>query len=143
MEDNASLEDHLVHIARTYAVKMNEIESRIFELAEADIESGKDYFDDYKKEYQPVFQQYATSKKRVYGGRADSYGQPTRYDGITATIPGKAILKTKGRAEIYFETGSDFEAEYLFVLLKEDDEWKIDNVKYKWYRNPKWGALIM
>lgn len=143
MEDNVSLEGYLIQIARTYAVKMNEIESRIFELAEADIESGKDYFDEYKKKYQPVFQQYATSKKRAYGGRADSYGRPTRYDGITEMIPGHATLKTKSRAEVYFETFNDFEAEYLFVLLKEDGEWKIDNVKYKWYRNPKWGALIM
>jgi hypothetical protein len=103
----------------------------------------KKYFVAYKKQYNPVFQQYTTSKKRVYGGQANSYGRPTRYDGIVIETIGQVNLKSKSRAEVYFKTDSNVKAEYLFILLKESDSWKINNVKYKWFNNDKWKSLIM
>ncbi|WP_118975306.1 NTF2 fold immunity protein [Taibaiella koreensis] len=143
MEERISLEHHLVAIARAYAIAMNEIENRIFELAQADSRGLKDYFEEYRKLYQPVFLEYATGKKRVYGGQANSYGRPTRYDGINEETNGKTTLKSPNRAEVHFETANAFHAEYLFVLLKEAGVWKIDNVKYKWYHAPKWSPLTM
>lgn len=137
------LENHLIHIARSYAVKMNEIENQIFETYENDKTRLTESFAAYKAQYDPVFQQYATSKKRVYGGQANSYGRPTRYDGITAGTTAQATVKSKSKAEVYFQTDNQFSAEYLFVLHREGEEWKIDNVKYKWYNSEKWSSLIM
>lgn len=137
------LENHLIHIARSYAVKMNEIENQIFEIYQNDKTRLTESFAAYKAQYDPVFQQYATSKKRVYGGQANSYGRPTRYDGITAGTTAQATVKSKSKAEVYFQTDNQFSAEYLFVLHREGEEWKIDNVKYKWYNSEKWSALIM
>lgn len=137
------LETHLIHIARSYAVKMNEIEIRIFEIYENDKTGLTESFAAYKAQYDPVFQQYATSKRRVYGGQANSYGRPAKYDGITTETAARATVKSKSKAEVYFQTDNQFSAEYLFVLHKEGEEWKIDNVKYKWYNNEKWSPLIM
>jgi len=140
---NTDLENHLIQVAQEYAIKMNEIENHIFETAQTDIEGKTDYFVAYGKLYNPVFQQYASNKKRVYGGKASSYGRPTQYDGIVAETIGQANLKTKNSAEIYFKTDNDFEAEYLFILHKESDNWKIDSVKCKWYNEEKWEQIIM
>lgn len=137
------LENHLIHIARSYAVKMNEIENQIYEMQENDKAGITDCFTAYKAQYDPVFQQYTTSKRRVYGGQANSFGRPTNYDGITATTTAQATVKSKSKAQVYFQTTNQFNAEYLFVLHREGDEWKIDNVKYKWYNSEKWSALIM
>lgn len=143
IETNTDLGNYLIQIAKEYAVKMNELEKRICELDKNNVEDEMDVFEEYKKEYNPIFQQYATSKKRVYGGQADSYGTPPKYDGIEKETVGQVTLKSKIKAEVYFKINNAFDAEYLFVLHKETDDWKIDNVKYKWYNKEKWNKLIM
>ncbi|MCW3463020.1 RhsIA family immunity protein [Chitinophaga nivalis] len=142
-ENNADVENHLIQIAKAYATAMNELENQMMALQKNDQAGTIDYFAVYRKAYDPVFQQYATDKRRVYGGKATSYGYPPKYDGITAETAGQVNFKSKRKAEVYFKTANNFDAEYLFVLHKEGDDWKIDNVKYKWYNNEKWSSLIM
>ncbi|QQS03882.1 MAG: hypothetical protein IPK50_16500 [Fibrobacterota bacterium] len=122
---------------------MNELEIRIFETKDNYRANGVDIFEEFRKEYNPIFLRYATGKKRVYGGQANSFGKPTRYDGILIETDGQATLKSKTKAEVYFKTKNSFAAEYLFVLQKEDDEWRIDSVKHKRYNSEKWNKHIM
>ncbi|MBK9579444.1 MAG: hypothetical protein IPO40_20425 [Fibrobacteres bacterium] len=143
MEPNQALETHLIQIVKEFAIKMNELEIRIFETKDNHRANGVDIFEEFRKEYNPIFLRYATGKKRVYGGKANSFGKPTRYDGIMVETDGQATLKSKTKAEVYFKTKNSFAAEYLFVLQKEDDEWRIDNVKHKRYNNEKWNKHIM
>ncbi|WP_160716892.1 NTF2 fold immunity protein [Chitinophaga solisilvae] len=142
-EINTALEHQLVQIARSFAVQMNEIEGRIFTLQQNDKEGKIDHFAVYREAYDPVFQQFTTDKRRVYGGQATSFGWPPKYDGITQETTGKAEIKSKSKAEVYFQTNNRCSAEYLFVLHRKADEWRIDNVKYKWFYNGKWSSLIM
>lgn len=140
---NADIANQVIQIAKAYAIKMNEIENHISELQNSNTSGRTDFFAEFKALYHPVFQQYATSKKRVYGGQAESYGQPAKYDGIVAATIGQVNLKSASKAEVHFKTDNPFKAEYLFVLHKEGGDWKIDNVKYKWFNNEKWNPLIM
>ncbi|MBK9577514.1 MAG: hypothetical protein IPO40_10585 [Fibrobacteres bacterium] len=142
-EPNSAIENHLIQTAKEFAVKMNELETRIFEIDRIRDDDGVETFKEFRNEYIPIFQQFATSKRRVYGGQANSFGKPTRYDGIKNETEGRADLKSSAKAEVYFKTGNIFEAEYLFVFRKENGEWKIDNVKHKRYKQEKWDMLIM
>ena len=90
----------------------------------------------------PIFQKYCTNKKRSYGGKANSYGIPTKYDGIESYIEKKIDLKNKNRMEVYFKTNNQFKAEYLFVVLRSKKLWRIDSVKDKWYNKEKWNTII-
>jgi NTF2 fold immunity protein len=143
MKKSTDIEKNIIQIAKEYAIKMNDIENRILELKENNSDNKIDYFEEYKKQYNPVFQHYSTNKKRVYRGQANSYGKPTKYDGINEETNGQISFKSSSKAEVYFKTNNVFKAEYLFVLLKESDVWKIDNVKFKWYNNEKWKSNIM
>lgn len=142
-EPNDILEKFLIQRVKEFATKMNELEIRIFERKEEYKANGIDVFEEFRKEYDPIFLRYATSKKRVYGGQASSFGKPTRYDGIMFETEGQATLKSKTKAEVYFKTKNNFDAEYLFVLQKEGEEWMVDNVKHKRYNSEKWNKHIM
>ncbi|MBK8804022.1 MAG: hypothetical protein IPN71_18595 [Fibrobacteres bacterium] len=118
MEPNQILETHLIQITKEFAIKMNELEIRIFETKDNYRADGVDIFEEFRKEYNPIFLRYATSKKRVYGGQANSFGKPTRYDGILIETDGQATLKSKTKAEVYFKTENSFAAEYLLCYKK-------------------------
>ncbi len=138
------LEEYLLSMSLYYGTKMNEIENYIYKLHDENRENQEiDYFPEFRKLYLPVFEAFATDKKRVYGGKADSFGFPSKYDGIENFIESSVILKNKNRAEVYFKTNNNFDAEYLFVLIRKNDLWRIDNVKYRWYNNKKWSSTIM
>lgn len=143
INENSQLEYQLIQIVKDFAIKMNEIENYIFESVKSNPRSDIDIFIEYKKLFNPVFKNYVTSKKRVIGGHANSYGRPTKYDGIVNETLGQVTLTSNCKAEIYFKTESNFKAEYLFTLYIEEDNWKIDNVKYKWFNKEKWKPLIM
>ena len=135
------MEKHLADLVLEFASKMNAIEREIVELDEKN--PDEDYFDEYERKYLAIFREYCTDKKRTYGGNADSYGSPSKYDGIENFIEQKTTIKNKNRAEVYYKTNNDFEAEYLFVVLRKNGIWKIDNAKYKWYGNEKWQSMII
>ena len=132
---------HLIGIALEYATAMNAIERDIAAQSAANRE--EDFFPAFEARYRPVFEAYTTSKRRVWGGQADVYGTPSKFDGIETATESTATLKNKNRAEVYFKTDNVFKAEYLFVLLQEAGEWKIDNAKYRWYNAAKWSPLIL
>lgn len=139
--EEKELKEYLVQMVLEYATQMNELELKYNELSEKN--RSINYFPSYKKEYFPIFEKYCTNKKRVYGGQGDSYGFPATYDGIENSVESHVEIKTKSRAEVYFKTKNNFKAEYLFVVLRKSNEWKIDNVKYKWYEKEKWEPKIM
>lgn len=139
--EEKELKKYLIDFVLEFGSKMNELEREIVEKAESN--PGKDYFEEYEKKYLPIFQEYCTDKKRIYGGKSDSYGIPTRYDGIESSIEKTITIKNRNRAEVYFKTTNNFEAEYLFVVLRKNDLWRIDNVKYKWWKSEKWKSQIL
>lgn len=139
--ETIELENHLIQLTLDYGSQMNELEKDICEKDEKDPTTN--YFDEYKKRYKPIFESYCTDKKRVYGGQANSFGIPTKYDGIEDAIEKSVLLKNKNRAEVYFKTNNDFKAEYLFVVLRKNDVWKIDSVKYRFYDKGNWKTQIL
>ena len=100
---------YLVSLVLEYASTMNRIEMEIFLKQEAGGISTSDLFEEYEKKYLPVFTAYCSEKKRVYGGRASSFGCPTKFDGIEKYIEANVVFKNSNRAEVYFKTENDFE----------------------------------
>lgn len=140
-QTETELKDFLISLVLEYARVMNKIENEIYLKAEN--EPKKDFFPEFKELYLPVFEKYCTEKLRVYGGKANSYGIPTKFDGIEDYIESSVELKNKNRAEVYFKTQNDFDAEYLFVLLRKDNLWRIDSAKERWYEAVKWKSIIL
>jgi len=124
-----------------YTSQMNIIENDIIKKAKA--EPKTDFFPELRQRYLPVFEAFCSDKKRSYGGRANSYGSPTNFDGIENFVKYSVELKNKNRAEIYFETRSSFDTEYLFVLVRKNSVWRIDNYKCRWFKNEKWKSGIL
>jgi hypothetical protein len=143
VEIDINLQNTIIQFAKDFALKMNAIEKRIVELDKNNTDGTIDCFAVYKKEYNPVFQQYTTTKKRAYGGQANSFGEPTKYDGIEKNTVGQLNPKTKSRVEVVFKTDNSVKAEYLFVVLKKKEGWRIDNAKYKWNNALIWKSLYM
>ena len=139
--EETELKNYLINFVLEFCSKMNELEREIVEKAESN--PGKDYFPEYRNRYLPIFEEYCSDKKRVYAGKADSYGEPTQYDGIENSIEQNTELKTKSRAEVYFKTQNSFDAEYLFVVLRKNNEWRVDSFKLRWFGNEKWDSGIL
>ncbi|WP_019424396.1 NTF2 fold immunity protein [Paenibacillus sp. OSY-SE] len=156
--DQQELNKHLVHIVQEYGSKWNNIEDHIYkqyEQEEAELRekyTGDEYHyvqrTDWHEQFSgligPIFVEYCTDKKRVYGGRSrQSFGFPVKFNGIEHFIETNVELKNKNRAEVYFKTETNFNDEYLFVLLRKADTWKIDNYKNRRYGNEKWNTCIL
>ncbi len=135
------LKKYLIALVVEYTSTMNEIENYVNKKSDA--EPRKDFFPEFRKRYLPIFDLYCSDKKRVYGGKANSYGIPTKFDGIENSSEQSVEIKNKNRAEAYFKTQNDFDAEYWFVLVRKNDVWRIDNAKYRWYGNEKWNPMIL
>jgi hypothetical protein len=135
------LKIYLRDLVLDYASQMNTIENDI--CKKEDAEPEKDFFPKFKQRYLPVFEAYCSDKKRSYGGQADSYGSPSKFGGIENFVEYSVELKNKNRAEVYFKTTNDENAEYLFVLLRNNKVWRIDNYKDRWYGKEKWRSGIL
>ena len=135
------LKNYLTSLVLEYASTMNKIEEEIC-LKEQN-QPEKDFFPEFKKLYLPVFEKYCSEKRRIYGGKADSFGIPTKFDGIEKHTECSVDLKNKNRAEVYFKTDNDEDAEYLFVLFRKSNIWRIDNAKVRWYEEEKWDTVIL
>ena len=138
---NNDLQSELISIAREYAIKMNIIEKSVFK----EIENNKeeDIFNDYEEMYNIVFNEYCTNGKHLSGGRAFSFGSPPQFAGIEKSVNQKAEIKNDDIAEVYFQTGSDIETEYIFEMQKKDEQWKIDNAKRRQNGKEKWDNLVL
>lgn len=140
--NESELRSYLVSLVLEYASTMNRIEMEIFLKQEAGGISTSELFEEYEQKYLPVFKTYCSDKKRAYGGRADSFGCPTKFDGIEKYIEANAVLKNSNRAEAYFKTENDFNAEYFFVVVRKKGLWRIDNAKERWF-NGSWRNIIL
>lgn len=140
------------------ASKWNVIEDNIYqqyEQEEAEIKNKAigdefhyakrtDWIDQFLNLISPLFDEYCTAKDRVYGGKnRQNFGFPVKFNGIEKPIETKVELKNKNRAEVFIKTETLFNDEYLFVLLRKSDVWKIDNYKNRRYGNEKWNAQIL
>ncbi|MDR2874308.1 MAG: RhsIA family immunity protein [Methylobacillus sp.] len=156
------LETHLVKMVKEFASKRNDAEKHIYEQHEAQqkarpsfsseqervtweaTHTEPDLFEKFSKLLAPLFDTYCTSKKRVYGGtHGYSFGFPVKFNGIENPVGTGVELKNKNRAEIYVKTSTQFQDEYLFVLLCKTNEWKIDSYKNRRYGNEKWSNEIL
>ena len=140
-ETGVELREHLIALTYDYACKINELERDIYEKSNAD--KQKDFFPEYKERYTPIYMAYCTEKRRTRASYAGSYGNPTKFDGIEDAVEKKFRSKAKGRAEVYFKTQNTFNAEYLFVLLLENEVWRIDSVRDRWYNRRLWSRAFL
>jgi hypothetical protein len=80
----------------------------------------------------------------VYGGKnTHSFGWPVNFNGMDNPIETDVVFKNKNRAEIYFKTETKFNDEYLFIVLKKNNEWRIDSYKGRRYGEEKWDNKIL
>jgi hypothetical protein len=140
-QSEEELKLYLRDLVLDYASQQNKIERDICKKDEA--QPDEYFFPQYKKRYLPVFEAYCSKKKRVYGGKADSYGSPAKYDGIENYTEYSVELKNKNRAEVYFKTDNDFDAEYLFIVVRQSGVWRIDNYKNRWYNEGNLESRIL
>ena len=140
-QSEKELKDFLTAFVLEYASTMNKIEKDI--CLKEEKEPEKDFFPEFEKRYLPVFKKFCSDKKRAYGGQADSYGIPTNFDGIEKNTENSVELKNKNRAEVYFKTRNDTHAEYLFIVLRKNNVWRIDNSKERWYGEEDWESMIL
>ena len=143
--DEKELKQYLSALVLEFATKMNEIETDIYLKSEEDEDDEKDWFEEFNKQYQPVFEAYCTDKKRVYGGNPRSFGCPPEYSGIDASYEIKVEFKNERKAEVIFKTETkEFgDTGYLFVIVKKKTGWKIDSYK-RWSNwKKKWVNGIL
>lgn len=62
--EEKELKKYLIDFVLEFGSKMNELEREIVEQDENN--PGKDYFEEFRKKYLPIFEQYCSNKKRVY-----------------------------------------------------------------------------
>ncbi|MBC3952033.1 MULTISPECIES: NTF2 fold immunity protein [Pseudomonas] len=156
--DEASLKSHLALRVSEFGAKWNEIERDVYaghekeddELQETcpGIEyhyaARTDWFAIFGERTAPLFDDYCTDKRRVYGGKGPgSFGFPAKFNGVESPTEVLVEIKTKSRAEVVIKTETNFQDEYLFVMLKKAGEWKIDSYKARRYGNEKWDSRIL
>ena len=160
--EELQLIDYLITKVREFAIKRDKIENYVREQSKQQQESRPvfktneekwkwleenpqvNWFKEFEKELAPIFEEYCTDKHRVYGGKnVGMIGFPTKFNGIENYIEASVELKNKNRAEVYFKTGSNFKDEYLFVVLRKNNTWKIDSYKNRRYGNEKWDNKIL
>lgn len=156
------LQIHLIQLVHEYGAKRNRIEAAIRERHQAEetaIPSFNtdedriawqkehppiDWFAEFRRQLEPVFDFYCTNKKRVYGGKnISSFGFPVKFNGIEHPVETGVEFKNKNRAEVYIQTATNFQDEYLFVVLRKAGQWKIDSYKYRRYGVEKWDNGIL
>ena len=136
------LKDYLINFVQEFATKRNTYEKYVHEQDETNHKI--DWFDEFRKLLEPLYDTYVTDKKRAYGGAKEcSFGSPPKFDGIENPVETSVELKNKNRAEVYFKTESMFKDEYLFVVLQKANEWKIDSYKNRTLGREKWNNAIL
>ncbi|SQI44113.1 Uncharacterised protein [Leminorella richardii] len=156
--DEAALKAYLVERVRAFGETWNEIENDIRTRSEEEDKSLRkqypgveyhyaprtDWFTPFGDRIAPLFDEYCTDKRRVYGGKSPkSFGFPSKFAGIESLLDAQVELKTKSRAEVYIKTQTDFQDEYLFVMLKKAGEWRIDSYKGRRYGSENWRSQIL
>lgn len=173
--DELELKKYLVEKVLAYGSKWNDFENYIYEQhiqerarleeirererrkcttpeqrSNVQVQQGVDWFEEFTRLISPLFDEYCTDKKRVYGGKKQcSIGSPPKYRGIEAPLETNVELKSKNRAEVHIKVKPVMEleingyGEYLFVLLWKSKEWKIDSYKYKGSGWDKWLATLL
>lgn len=137
------LKQYLSDYVLEFATKMNMLEHDIFMQSQTDKET--DWFEEYNKRYLPMFEVYCTQKKRVYGGKKNSFGSPSQYNGIETSHEIIVDFKNERKAEVVFKTETKElgNTQYLFVVVKKKDGWKIDSYK-RWSNwKQKWVNGIL
>lgn len=137
------LKEYLFSLVLCYTKEMNKIEKYMDEKSANADQNNLNLFEEYRQLYNPIFTAFASDKTRAYGGKANSFGYPTKFDGIEEYIEKEIIFKTKSKAEVIFRTNNRFQAAYQFIIIRKNEKWRIDNAKYNWYHKDKWKPLIL
>jgi hypothetical protein len=140
MDEQQTKEQIFNHVME-FATKMNHLENKFASINKKN--PGTVSFEDFNNEYAEIFTPYCTEKKRAYGGQGVCFGIPTKYDRVENYIERSIELKNKNRAEVYFKTNNNFNAEYLFIVLRKEDEWKIDSYKERRFNGEKWTNKLL
>ena len=118
--DEKELKQYLSALVLEFATKMNEIETYIYLKSEEDEDDEKDWFEEFNKRYQPVFEAYCTDKKRVYGGNPRSFGCPPEYSGIESAYEQKLSLKMSLKKNLYLRQKlNNLVIQAFFLLLSK------------------------
>ena len=156
--DEKILKEVLINTVIQYGKKWNTIEDSIYKEHKEEEKELREKYSDNEFHYakrtnwfekfsnltNPMFDEYCTDKKRVYGGKnIRSFGFPVKFHGIENPTETDVILKNKNRAEVYIKTNTDFSDEYLFIVLRKLDTWKIDSYKNKCYGKEKWESGVL
>ena len=156
--NDIELTAYLTQRVLSFSQSWNEIENNLYAKYQAEEEALRkavpetefhyaertDWFALFNEQISPLFDGFCTDKPRVYGGKVrNSFGFPSKFNGCDHPLELLVNLKHKSRAEIYVKTNTHVEDEYLFIVLKKADEWRIDSYKNRRYGNEKWSTQIL
>ncbi|MCL1088572.1 RhsIA family immunity protein [Shewanella profunda] len=156
--DDLELKEYLTQRILSFCDRWNVIENNIRTQHDAEEDTLKREFPEQEYHYakrtdwfailseriSPLFDEFCTEKRRVYGGKVrKSFGYPSKFNGCGEPLEVHVELKIKSRAEIYIKTNTSFDDEYLFVALKKSGDWLIDSYKKRRYGNEKWDLQIL
>lgn len=160
--DEQALKEQLIETAQAFGSKWNEHEAYVLAQSKAQKEARPqfasdeekfawlkanpqtDWFEEFSKLVTPLFDAYCTDKQRVYGGKnPGTFGFPQKFNGIETPVDTSVAFKNKNRAEVYFKTETKFKDEYLFVMLRKANQWRIDSYKGRRYGSEKWDNKIL
>ena len=100
--------------------------------------------EEIRAKYESFFSQYATPKKRVYGGGASaSFGFPAAYQGLSADDISAVDFVNEKRCEVTCKIPTGFKQTLKFVVMKKQNIWLLDSVKSYSKSDDKWSNSIL
>ncbi|CPR19052.1 NTF2 fold immunity protein [Brenneria goodwinii] len=100
----------------------------------------------YREQYREIFVRYCTDKVRKYGGPDGpmSAGMPTQYDGLNAETPCLCVQKNKNRIEVTWDIKTAIlPRKIMFIILRRQQQWRIDSYKYQFTNETTWNNGIL
>lgn len=141
MED---LSKELTNVVLNFTAEMNRMECDIRDKSMQNADDKTDWFLEFEKQYLLLCHKYCTTKKRVYRRAGYSLAEPYYY-GIDVSKDICTDLQNDKQAQITFRFNSRSmgEVQYLFVLFKKKEGWRIDNVKRWSGWKKKWVSHVL
>ena len=113
------LKQFLLSLVLDFATKVNNLENEYYK---------KGTFEEFKEKYLLLFNKFCTEKRKKKGTKINSIFHPGRYTGIEEAIV-KIDVYDKNCVHIFFEQNFESNFRVLFLIKKDNDVWRIDNLK--------------
>jgi len=126
--NDEELKSYLITLVLQFASYVNNLDFKYF---------SKDNFQEFKENYLKLFNNYCTEKRKQKGSKVYYISSKGRFGEIEKAIV-KFFYLQKRQAEIgFFPTVEEYLDCYKFDLRKENNIWRINNIK-----NLQWKDFV-